>query len=325
MPAADINLGGLPLTRLNPWYPGQMGVPGTWSDTGLRQHCTGTVFYVDPNFPGASDARDGTDPTAPLLTVETALTKCEAYRGDVIAVMANQDWQYASGLGGYTTGITEEVTITVPGVRLVGVFPSSPFGVPWSPVSDGGTCITVTAMDVLIEGFAFHEGTNNLCDGIYIEWEWADNPVVRHCVFTETVATAIEIEFVWYADISYNFFQENTVCGIYSDPAGNGGAYLDIHHNRFVDCALAMTLGAVSDSVIHNNWIYNGTAEGAGAAAGEGIDTTGGADNLITNNFFSCLLPVPANGDWDDLNESAATDAWIANYCIDGMAVSQPT
>ncbi|GAG38311.1 unnamed protein product, partial [marine sediment metagenome] len=88
MTGAGVNFAA-PLTRLNPWYPGQIGVEGAWTDTGLRMHSTGTVFYVDPNFPGASDARDGTDPTSPLLTVATAITKCEAYRGDVIAVMGN--------------------------------------------------------------------------------------------------------------------------------------------------------------------------------------------------------------------------------------------
>ena len=43
------------------------------------------------------------------------------------------------------------------------------------------------------------------------------------------------------------------------------------------------------------------------------------------DNFFSCLLPVPANGDWNDLNTAAATDAWMGNYCMNGLAVTNPT
>ncbi|MCJ7555938.1 MAG: hypothetical protein MUP90_03365, partial [Gammaproteobacteria bacterium] len=85
MPSSNVRW-PLPLNRLNPWYPGQMGVEGGWTETGLRQHCTGAIFYVDPNYPGVNDQRDGTDPTDPLATVAAALTKCQAYRGDTIAV-----------------------------------------------------------------------------------------------------------------------------------------------------------------------------------------------------------------------------------------------
>ncbi|GAH46929.1 unnamed protein product, partial [marine sediment metagenome] len=167
MTGAGVNFAA-PLTRLNPWYPGQIGVEGAWTDTGLRTHSTGTVFYVDPNFPGASDARDGTDPTSPLLTVATAITKCEAYRGDVIAVMGNAGWYYTEGAAGYTTVISEEVTVDVPGIKIVGLAPSAMTNVMWTPASDGGTCITVNECDVLIEGFAFTEGQTYTAVGIAI-------------------------------------------------------------------------------------------------------------------------------------------------------------
>ncbi|HUX76682.1 MAG TPA: hypothetical protein VMY40_08600, partial [Anaerolineae bacterium] len=121
MPSADVRW-PMPLTRLNPFYPGQMGVAGTDTETGLRMNCTGTVFYVDPNYPGVSDARDGTNPTDPLLTVAAALTHCQPYRGDVIAVMANALWVHADHTLGYATPIREEVIVTVPGVSIVGVF-----------------------------------------------------------------------------------------------------------------------------------------------------------------------------------------------------------
>ena len=78
-------------------------------------HCTGEVFYVDPNFPGVSDQRDGTSPTDPLATVATALTKVQPQRGDVIVVMMNDYWYYSPGGQGvstdYVTPITEEITI----------------------------------------------------------------------------------------------------------------------------------------------------------------------------------------------------------------------
>jgi len=328
MPSADVRW-PLPLNRLNPWYPGQMGVPGGWSETGLRQHCTGAIFYVDPNYPGVSDQRDGTEPTDPLETVAAALTKCQAYRGDTIAVMANNDWYYGKAADGYATGIVEEVTVNVPGVRIVGVSPSGSLGPVWTPASNGGTCVTVSALDVLIEGFVFTEGDYTGCDAIYCEWDGAtlfgENLTVRHCYFDDTVYKAIQLEYSWYCRLLNNTFMQCDEHGVYVDPAGSGIAYVDIINNHFHDCAVAMALRNADNCSIHANRIYNGNAEAGAVATDEGIDTTGGRQNMITENWFSCLLPVPANGDWDDLNTASATDAWIGNHCLNGLAITSPT
>lgn len=330
MPGTNV-MWPLPLTRLNPWYPGQFGVPGTANETGLRQHSTGAIFYVDPNFPGVSDGRDGTDPNSPLLTVATALTKCQPYRGDVIAVMANNSWQYGDATDGYATAISEEVTVDVPGVKIVGVAPSG-MGVYWYPASNAGIQITVAAIDVTIEGFVFSEGpTYAGCNPIYCEWDGAtlygENLTVRHCVFDDTVDNAIQLEYAWYCNIHHNMFWQCDVYGIYVDVAGSGVAYCDIHHNTFYDCdtAAISLLGGCDDNVVRSNRIYNRNAQGAAAAANEGINTTGGTRNMVTDNWFSCLLPVPANGDWDDLNTAAATDAWVGNHCMNGPTVTNPT
>jgi hypothetical protein len=84
-------------------------------------------------------------------------------------------------------------------------------------------------------------------------------------------------------------------------------------------------LGGADNNHIHRNSIYNGNAQGGAAATNEGINLTGGGDNQVFDNYFSCLLPVPANGDWDDLNTGAATDAWIGNHCMNGLATTTPT
>ena len=102
MPAPDVRF-ALPLVRQNPWYPGQTGVVGSDARTGQRLHSTGVILYVDPNYPGASDDRDGTNPTNPLLTVAKALTLCQPYRGDVIAVGASSAWFFAEGGRGLAT------------------------------------------------------------------------------------------------------------------------------------------------------------------------------------------------------------------------------
>jgi hypothetical protein len=330
MPSADV-LWPIPLIRQKIFYPGQFGVPGTDNERGLRSHVSGVVFYVDPNAAGVSDARDGTDPEAPLNTVAAALALCQNYRGDTIVVMANGAWPTADIPNDYDTIVQESVTVTVDGVRIVGRFASSAVGVPWQPAAAAGTCITVSAMDVLIEGFAF-TGNGAAANGIYAEWDgttlWADNLTVRNCYFDEDIDTAIQLEFTWYADIHNNIFQECDVLGIMSDVAGSGIAFCAIHNNRFIDLrgtgAISL-LGGADDNEIYENRIFNRNAESAAAATNEGINTTGGARNLIHHNTLSCLLPVPANGDYDDFNTAAATDAWIQNYCLDGPSVTNPT
>lgn len=329
MPATNVPWPA-PLQRLTPWYPGVLGVPGTDSERGLRMHSSGVVFYVDPNYPGTSDARDGTDPDCPFTTVAAALAKCMPYRGDTIAVMSNNAWQYGSAADLYRTPVAENVTVDVPGVRIVGVSQSSSTGVVWTPATNGGTCITVTAIDVMVEGFLFTQGAMTGCNAIAAVWNgttaWGDNLTVRNCVFDDTVDIAISLDYVWYAHIHDNEFLDCDNTGIDVVAPGSGAAWLTIHNNIFHNVATcAMDLNNTDDSHVFHNAIYNAAAQSGAAATDEGIITTGGGTNQVYDNFFSCLLPVPAVGDYNDLNTAAATDAWINNHCMNGDATTNPT
>lgn len=68
----------IPLTRLKPWYPGQLGIAGSDSGLGLRIEPQGQVWYVDGSHPNTNDSNDGTDPDAPLETIQAAITKNNA-------------------------------------------------------------------------------------------------------------------------------------------------------------------------------------------------------------------------------------------------------
>jgi len=349
MPSANVTWPN-PLIRQNAFETGQMGVPGTWSETGLRQHSTGKIVWVDPNYPGVWDGRgnavdrDGTDPNDPCATIALALTKCRPYRGDTIAVMANGFWTDApKGVANYPLPITETVEITVHGVRIVGVFPSGALGVPWRAAASGNTILTISAIDVLVEGFCFMGGDPLLVtnfNGIYSEWAggatglWGDCLTVRHCFFDSDIQTAIELEFVYNADIHDNTFQDCDIAGIYSDGVA---AIRDchFHHNWFMQAGEGQT-GAISvrnatRCKINENQIYNSNAQ-AGAAGGgaidEMIDTTGGGQNIVHHNTLSCdfnaAVPPPVvNGDFDDCCSCGATDSWVWNYCHNGLVNSR--
>ena len=310
----------LPLNRLNPWYPGQMGVPGGWTETGLRQHCTGAVFYVDPNYPGVSDQRDGTDPTDPLQTVAAALTKCQPYRGDVIAVMAANYWPIgADATQGYTNRITENVTINVPSVRLVGVFPTGTVGVPWVPATAGGTCITVTAVDVLIEGFCFLDTAARNASAIHAIWggsSYGDNLTVRHCYFAGNLDYGVRLTFSYYTNIHHNRFDGVLVTAI-NDETTSDSDHVVIYRNLFMNCGNAIKLLGVAEGHIYENWIH-----GNGGGTNNFIDLTGGANNLVANNWLGCTL---AAGQYNTTCSDATSGSWVRNHCIDGETGAAPT
>lgn len=321
-----------PVTRTPTITPPQFGVSGTGRTTGLRNSSEGQVFYVDPNFPGAVDTRDGTEPTAPFATVAAALAVCEDFRGDIIRIAPNDAWEHGPLTTTQNTAIRESVTVTVHGVSIIGAASSSSVGVGWGPALDNGMCITVHALDVLIEGFAFSGqlGTLTGADGIYAEWDgvtlWGDNLTVRHCTFDAAIDTAIQLEFSWWSNIIDCYFDACDAYGVFVDTAGSGASNLQI-----LDCTLfnigtgALTLEDTDLSVVQGCKIYNANAQGGGAATDEGIITTGGGNNQIIGNYLSCLLPGPGAGDFNDFCSAAASDSWCQNFLLNGPSTTNPT
>jgi len=323
MPAADVRW-PTPLTRQNPWYPGQMGVPGTDTETGLRLNTLGTIFYVDPNYPGVSDARDGTNPTDPLRTVAAALAKCQAYAGDVVAVMANSNWQYGDRTTSRLVDISEEVTVTVPGVRIVGISPSSALGVYWQPIQNDGVCITVDATDVTIEGFAFWNEDFTGGTGIFAEWTnvstipgavQGENMIVRHCFFGGDLDYGIALDYSWYDYIHDCYFIGMDIAAIHNLATSGDPDYCQVFHNYFVGNALAIDLQGVDGSMIHQNWII-----GDPTVANSYINLNGGGGNLVSQNSLVSTLAQYVGGNCN----SNVTDGWVQNYCVDGPSVALP-
>lgn len=327
MPSSDVRY-PMPLQRLNPWYPGQFGVPGAWTDTGERMHSTGTVFYVDLNHVDTNDQRDGTDPTAPLETVGEALTKCQAYRGDVIAIMANDAWEYG-GVSDYNTIISESVTVDVPGIRIVGVSQSSSLGVYWRPSTAAGTCITVEAIDVLIEGIAFMGRAGGT--GVHAVWAAngeGDNLTVQHCFFDDVLTYGITLDESWYCNVHHNQF-DNLNYGIYTNPATmTSPAYGQIHYNFFNNCGVsAISLEDADRMHVYENSLYNFDAASgnAGTVANCLIDLNSGSRNQVHHNILSCVLPAAAVWDYNATCTAGAGDAWIQNLTRSGPTITNPT
>lgn len=364
MPSANVNWPP-PLTRLTPFYPGQMGVPGTDHDRGLRLDSNGIILWVDPNHVDANDNRDGTNPDSPLATVSAALSKCRAYRGDVIAVMGNSFWVHGNTAVGRATPIREAVTVSVPGVRIVGVAPSSSLGVYWEPPANDGVCITVNAIDVVIEGFAFWADTYTGGTGIHAQWDgppYGDNLVVRNCFFYSDLDYGVRLDFSYNSYIEDCYFQEIGIAaienpGTFGDPdwvvirrnlfTGSAAAidlddtnYADIEDNQILVCPTGIVINGGAYAKIKDNVIN--TTQGAGIVAidGEGltesvicgnvlngtpggtnnlIDLTGGALNMVSDNWLSCSI-----AQYDVTCSDATSGSWVNNHCEDGDPVLPP-
>ncbi len=302
-----------------------------WGFEGVKREQRGVYgdsrnFYVQPDHIEATDANSGEDPAHPLATVARAIVLARAYMGDTIYVMSSDSWQYGTNL---QLGVRESVVVPAdkPGLTIIGVGRGGK-GVYWQPAATGDWCITVRALDTTIKGFTFW-GPAIVANGVLCDWAapatFGDNTWIQDCFFTDGVAIGIQLIFAYNVIIERCHFDRVDTAAIYADPADSAPAYCEIRDNWFHDCALAMAISEADSFLIENNKIYNGHAQAAALATNEGINTSAGQNNMVVDNFFSCVLPAAANGDWDDLNSGDATDAWINNHCLNGDAVTTPT
>jgi hypothetical protein len=277
-------------------------------------------FFVDPNNAQATDAGNhGEDPTVPLATVAAAVTLCRAYRGDTIFIAPNDGWQYAAGQR--PVQVVESVTIpyTKGGIRIVGTGPN-PLACTWSPAANNGVALTVHATDVLVENIGFYTGFTG-CTGIMAEWDgvtdYGENLTVKSCHFDAGLDYGIQLDYSWYNQIVGCLFDNIQIAAIFSMDVAGDPDYCFISGCDFLQCTAAIDLEDTDDCVIHANRII-----GNPAGAANYIDLTGGATNLVSDNWLGCTLAqyTGPGGTCDD----ATSGHWLNNHCLDGDTVSVP-
>lgn len=343
MPSSNVSW-PVPLQRLTPWYPGQMGVPGTDSDRGLRLDSNGKIVWVDPNHVDANDQKDGTDPESPMRTVGAALTKCRPYSGDVIAVMNNSDWTYGNLGVGRATPIREAVIVTTPGIRIIGVAPSGSLGAPWMSPLSNTTCITVRAMDTLIEGFNFWTTGTTGTVAISAQWEdalgyYGENLTVRHCHFY-AIGYAILLDYTYNCWIENNYFNAPASGAIHNPGSSpKDPEYCVIRNNIFIKCPVGVSMHGADMMVYSNNVfqdcdsaisaqeanscsVFGNIIKGDPTSALNYIDFTTNATNggnMVADNWLGCTLAQYAVTCAD-----GSGDFWVRNHCRDGETAANP-
>jgi hypothetical protein len=253
--------------------------------------------------------------------------------------MQQDSWVYGSAT---QTGLAEDVVIPgdKPGLTLIGDGGGS-MGVNWQPATSGSFALTVEAIDTKISGINFWGGYGggfgaiDSPKGVFLNWVGlpsapkGENTVIENCTFNGNLVVGIQLVYTYFLKVRYNHFQACLNYGIYA--TGSGIASCEINNNWFQDCGVnypgfgaAMWMPDADDCLIHDNRIFNDTVQGGASGTNQGIYLVGGNSNMVTDNYFSCLLPVPAAGDYDDFNAPGTGDAWINNHCLNGLAVTNP-
>jgi len=266
--------------------------------TGGDLFTTGSIFWVDSST--GSDTALGTKKSAPLATIDTAIGKCSANKGDVIIVFA-----------GHSETLTSSITVDVAGVSIIGLGTGNTRPSLTANFSSAGNTINITAADVRIKNLRFvtpsesqlsaiqiaganaiiegnkFEGGANFLDGIVI-LAAGDYAIIRDNFFAVT-ANGPDSAIRWQAasdhvQIINNYFDGGTDTNAWDDAAidaaNSAGSdvvvtNLRIHGNTFlygvgVDINSAGTTGFIT---------YNNFGEGT---LGSMLDP---GELMCTNNF----------------------------------------
>lgn len=252
---------------------------------------TGTTFYVSSVT--GSTSNDGLSIDTPLATIDSAVNKCTASKGDVIFV-----------LPGHNEGITtvSEIDLDVVGISVIGLGTGS-----LKPTIDfdhADASVAIGADNVTIKNIRFRVSANAVTVGLDIE-DGADYAHVDGCEFgfaeTATDEFAISIRtndatnYPLIENCLFDFGAQAAVTGI---SLVKDSAYPVIRNNKFVGaCSTAHINGTTTLStnvLIENNLFYQGATEPAIELL---TGTTGTIrDNDIVTNLATMAASIVADG-----------------------------
>jgi len=291
----------LPQIRQAPWYPGQMGVSGSDVARGLRWNSAGIVLYVNNIHPDCSDAHDGTNPEAPLLTIQQAVDNLAAwealYTADGSLSTINSVIVVAPGT------YEEDVAIvagTAPDFCTIVGGGNGKYPVVWTPASDD--CLTVSAYGWRFEGLHFQPG--NQAAGIKLTraagTAGAEGAVIENCFFNggwsgtgfgvelNGAPANVTIQGCRFAEIAATGAAITVTDTSEADPYQT-----HIFGNTFQECDEYITrdcAGGWNQTLVWHNIFMDGTHSAAFPAGAGGtamfIDVRGGSDgyNKVCDN-----------------------------------------
>lgn len=314
----------LPQVRLQPFYPGQVGVYGSDVQRGLRWEPAGIVLYVDENHPGASATADGTDPEHPLTLIQTAVTRltnfatatADSLEGSVIVVAAES-----------TPQESVIVPATAPKNCMIlggGTGVNCPA---WTAATATGVALTIRQEGWTVDHFLFRAGSG----GTSVKLDWVPGSgyvgyrtTIRNCHFDGLwqgqygidlygAPYDVVISGCWFREYRHG---EGDSFAIITTDSSNANAYMcKIIGNHFEENEnhigslgnnKSFNLTTIKDNVFH---------EGVLIAATLILDLRGGSQgkNIVVGNYFC--------GDYSNTGgyyaNAGAPGNWVGNFAED--------
>jgi hypothetical protein len=272
--------------RLLPWFPGQMGVPGSESELGLHPEPiagfgAGNFYYVD-GYNG-NDTNSGYTPDNAFLTITKAVSMCVAFNHDYVIVM-----RYPSA---GATGETRPIVLNKETMHFIGCNANGASPLAWIAPAVDTAGIIISANAVEVAGFDIRGGTNHGCIepmttvGGYV---WRAH--IHHCEFGWIGAgrDGILVPAASTTDCAHWLIENNRFGPLLT---GDG---IRIEHN--------MTRGVIRNNIFRR-------------VPGIGVDVVNQmAAGSILNNIFA----LPSNTGGKAITLSASTGTGVNAVNVDG-------
>ena len=274
----------------NGWKDGVVirGVPTEIPNPGKSFWVNNSSVLAEDGI-GGSDGNEGTY-QQPFKTIDFAVGKCKADRGDVIYVMPGHVETVSTATGGAAT-----VDIDVAGVSIIGLGRGNKQARFDFTLAAGA--VTVGASNVSIINMNFHANVPSVLIGLTVTTLFTDL-VVKGCKFdNETTITDAFVVAIQFAVGNSNFIIEDNTFdsglqalathAIYLIGATAGG---NIRRNRIVGDYSTANIGglttASTEIYIEDNVLVNGSSEDVGTVAVLSMVAAG--SGMVRGNTFFC-------------------------------------
>jgi len=280
---------------------------------GMIPATTGKYWFVSSDT--GSDGNSGKAPTRALATLDAAIGKCTADKGDVIIIMPGHTETLASAgavtcdiAGVYVIGLgtgtlrpafslsatDSSILVTAANVSIVNCTFSS-------GVAELVTCFTVSAAGFTLEGCAVTPTATSMIN-FMTTTAAADKLTIKHCDFVTTAIPTADDYFIMLVGGDIVKIKDNYFSVLTSNNAGSGS----IGGETTVCTAVEITdntIYSVGTSVVAirlytgSTGIISGTRTGTTKTDASGVivsDATFPFDNLATNNLGGSGFVDPA-------------------------------
>ncbi len=288
------------------------GIPILGSGNGIPT-TTGSVFFVDS---GAGNAgNDGTAPDNALVTIDAAVNKCTASKGDVIIVMPG----HAGDIASATSLVLDVAGVSIIGLgqgrnRPVLTFTATGSRIPISAdnvlvsnivlmasIAAIVSGVTVTGDDVVLDQVEFDLDATGVEFLQVLDIDAASRVTVQNCrLIVENIAgcnTGIRFDTTPYLRIVGCEFRGDFTTAAISGTAGSAAASTDVMIANNMIENLDTTAGLLIDAHDNGTGIISGTRGFTYLDSDPALAFDPGdmfcADNLIVNDENETAIQIP--------------------------------